>query len=156
MRSWLLKIVPPLALLTMTVPAAAQNLVETAENTPEVKMFVEAVQSSGLAESLEREGPYTVFAPADSAFSNLPENTRKELLKNKSALAELLAYHVVDGKMLVTEVRPGKVKTVQGGKLSLESDNGLVKVNGARVIHSDLAADNGVIHIIDSVLQPEQ
>lgn len=136
--------------------AVAADLVEKAEKTPEVKTFVAALQTAGLVDSLRQDGPYTIYAPSDSAFKNLPEDTRKALLDDKSELKKVLAYHVVKGKTLVSEVRPGKVETVEGSPLSVESDNGLVKVNGASVIQSDLNADNGVIHIIDHVLQPQQ
>lgn len=136
--------------------AAADNLIDTAEATPELKMFVEALHRTGLNDSLRTGGPYTVFAPTDSAFNNMPMSTRDEILGDNAKLAKVLEYHVLRGKTLNVEVRPGRVNTVEGGTLSLESDNGLVKVNGARVIQSDLEADNGVIHVIDTVLQPER
>jgi uncharacterized surface protein with fasciclin (FAS1) repeats len=134
----------------------AADIVDTAAADGSFKVFVAALKTAGFAETLKTSGPYTVFAPTDSAFAKLPAGTWDSLLKDKTKLARVLAYHVIPGKMLVTEVKPGKVKTTQGEVLTLTSDNGKVTVNGANVTQSDIAADNGVIHAIDAVALPPE
>jgi uncharacterized surface protein with fasciclin (FAS1) repeats len=136
------------------VPAHCANIVETAAAAGSFKTFVAALKAAGFNESLKNSGPYTVFAPTDEAFSKLPAGTWEALSKDKAKLAQVLAYHIVPGKMLVTEVKPGKVKTTQGGMLTLTSDNGKVTVNDANITQSDVTADNGVIHAIDTVVLP--
>ncbi|MEN3296494.1 MAG: hypothetical protein V7642_5747 [Burkholderiales bacterium] len=144
-----------IALLFGTSHAMASDLVETAASSGEIKTFAAALKSASFAESLKKDGPYTVFAPADSAFDKLPPSTRNELLKDKAKLAEVLAYHVIPGKVLVADVKPGKVQTIQGSPLTIKSDNGKVTVDEANVTQSDVTADNGVIHVIDTVVLPK-
>jgi hypothetical protein len=134
--------------------AAAEDLVETAATSGTLKTFVAAVNTAGLTEKLKTSGPYTVFAPTDSAFQNLPSGQLDALLKDKAKLAEVLAYHIIPGKVTVSDVKPGEEKTVQGEPLKLTSDNGMVRVNGASVIQSDVEADNGIIHEIDAIVMP--
>lgn len=134
--------------------ASAADLVATASNDVALKTFVKAVQAAGLTDSLRKNGPYTVFAPDNNAFSRLPPGTLDALMKDKTRLSQLLTYHIIPGKKLVTQIKPGKIKSLQGNNLTLTSDNGMVTVNGADVIQSDLAADNGVIQVIDHVLMP--
>jgi uncharacterized surface protein with fasciclin (FAS1) repeats len=134
--------------------ANAANIVDTANDTRTFKVFVTALKKSGLAETLQNSGPYTVFAPSDEAFSKLPPGTLDALMKDKEKLGKVLSYHVIEGKVLVTEIKPGKTKTLQGDALTLTSDNGKVTVNGANVTQSDMNADNGVIHEIDRVIMP--
>jgi uncharacterized surface protein with fasciclin (FAS1) repeats len=145
------------AVLTLAMPfAMAANIVDAANEARTFKIFVTALKKSGLAETLRNAGPYTVFAPNDEAFGKLPPGTLEALMKDKEKLKEVLAYHVISGKVLVTEVKPGKTKTLQGDALNLTSDNGKVTVNGANVTQSDINADNGVIHEIDTVVMPQK
>jgi uncharacterized surface protein with fasciclin (FAS1) repeats len=135
--------------------ARAANIIDTAASKGSFKTFVAAVKAAGLTDTLKNSGPYTVFAPTDAAFAKLPPGTWEALSKDKVKLNHVLAYHIVPGKMLVTEVKPGPVKTTEGGMLTLKSDNGMVKVNEANVTQSDMNADNGVIHGIDTVVLPK-
>lgn len=145
-----------IALGSGVTQALASDLVETAASSSEIKTFVAALKSAGMADALKQDGPYTVFAPADSAFDKLPPETRNELMKDKKKLADVLAHHVIRGKVLVAEVKPGKVDTMQGTPLTLKSDNGKVTVDDANVTQSDVNADNGVIHVIDAVVLPKE
>lgn len=136
--------------------AWAADLVETASTSGTFKTFLAAAKAAGITETLKNSGPYTVFAPGDSAFGKLPPGEMETLMKDKAKLAELLSHHVIPGKVTVAEVKPGKVKTLQGDELMLKSDNGKVTVDSANVIQSDLIADNGVIHEIDAVVLPDK
>jgi len=135
--------------------ASAADLVDTAVASLNLKIFSAALKTAGLRETLRSTGPYTVFAPNDEAFNKLPPGAWDALSKDKVRLAALLAHHVIPGKVLITEIKPGKVQTIQGDAVTLKSDNGKVTVDQANVIESDLNADNGVIHVIDTVLMPE-
>ncbi|MDQ9170213.1 fasciclin domain-containing protein [Oxalobacteraceae bacterium R-40] len=143
------------ALIISVSAATAENIVDTANNARTFKVFVTALKKSGLAETLQNAGPYTVFAPSDEAFAKLPPGTLNALMKDKEKLNRVLSYHVIQGKVLVTEIKPGKTNTIQGEPLTLTSDNGKVTVNGANVTQSDLQADNGIIHEIDAVIMPQ-
>lgn len=132
----------------------ADNLFDVANNASTFKTYLSAVKIAGLSEKLKSGGPYTVFAPSDTAFSNLPAGQWEQLLEDKPRLIHVLTYHMMPGKVKVTEVKPGNVASAEGSLLKLKSDNGMVTVNGARVTESDIAADNGVIHAIDKVLMP--
>lgn len=134
--------------------AGAADIVATASNDVALKTFVKAVQAAGLTDNLRKSGPYTVFAPDNNAFARLPSGTLEALMKDKTRLSQTLTYHIIPGKKLVTQIKPGKIKSLQGSNLTLTSDNGMVTVNGADVIQSDLAADNGIIQVIDHVLMP--
>jgi uncharacterized surface protein with fasciclin (FAS1) repeats len=95
-----------------------------------------------------------VFAPTDEAFAKLPAGTLDGLLKDKEALTKVLTYHVVPGKVMAADVKPGEAKTVQGQSVTLSTAGGKVMVDGATVVTADVAASNGVIHVIDSVILP--
>lgn len=136
--------------------AFAADIVDKATESVTFKTFVAAVKASGMSDTLKSSGPYTVFAPSDSAFNKLPPDTMKSLMKDKAKLSELVSQHVVPGKITVAEVKPGKVQTIQGEPLTLTSDNGKVTVDGANVTQSDVMADNGVIHEIDTVVLPKK
>ena len=107
-------------------------------------------------DTLNGKGPFTVFAPTDEAFSKLPAGTVDNLLKpeNKEKLAGILTYHVVAGKVMAADVKTSKVKTVNGKEASIKVDAGKVTIGGASVVKTDIAASNGVIHVIDTVLIP--
>ena len=140
-----------------TTPAAVGDIVDVAAGNPAFSTLVAAVQAAGLAETLKGPGPFTVFAPTNDAFAKLPAGTVENLLKpeNKAKLVSILTYHVVAGKVMSADLagKTLKSKTVQGGEVAIDATTG-VKVNGANVIIPDVAASNGVIHAIDTVLMP--
>lgn len=141
--------------LACVVPCAtAADLVDTAEKSSEIRTFYEALKATGTGDLLKKNGPYTVFAPSNSAFDKLPPDQKEALLKDKKKLEEVLAHHVIPEKLVVAEVKPGPAKTMNG-EVALKSDNGKVTVDDANVTLSDIEADNGVIHIIDAVLLPQ-
>jgi len=129
-----------------------KKIIETAIANGSLKTLVTAVKTADLAETLSRPGPFTVFAPNDEAFTKLPKGALEELLKDIPKLRRLLAYHVVAGKALAADVmKLSSAKTVHGRNVIITSDKG-IKVNDARVIKVDIACDNGVIHVVDTVL----
>jgi len=136
-----------------------KDIVDTAVEAGSFETLVTAVKAAGLVETLKGKGPFTVFAPAESAFAKLPEGTVASLLDNKPALTNVLTYHVLRGRVLSAELQVGtvEVKTVQGGTvLVTKSKDGSVRINGAKVTTADVLAGNGVIHVIDTVITPEQ
>ena len=137
-----------------TFSAMAADIVDTAVKAGNFKTLVTAIQAAGLVETLKGPGPFTVFAPTDEAFAKIPKATLDGLLADKAALAKVLTYHVVPGKVMAKDVKAGKVKTVQGGSVTLATTGG-VTVDGAKVVAADVAADNGVIHAIDTVIMPK-
>lgn len=143
-----------LMLLSATNVSAA-DIIDTANSSGSFKTFVAATKAAGLTETLKSQGPYTVFAPTDEAFAKLPAETLSELMKDKVKLAQVLSHHIIPGKIMVADVKPGLTKTVDGSSITLKSDNGMITVDGANVIQSDVVADNGVIQAIDAVVLPK-
>jgi len=147
------------ALVTLTaLPVRAadakKDIVDTAVAAGSFKTLATALQAAGLVETLKGKGPFTVFAPTDDAFAKLPAGALDALLKDKAKLTAVLTYHVVPGKVMAADVTKLKeAKTVQGGNLQVTTAGG-VKVDAANVVKTDVAASNGVIHVIDSVLMP--
>jgi len=137
-----------------SLAAHAADIVDTAVAAGSFKTLVTAVQAAGLVDTLKGKGPFTVFAPTDEAFAKIPKADLDALLKDKAKLTAVLTYHVVPGKVMAKDVKAGKVKTVQGSELTLGTTGG-VTVDGAKVIKADIVADNGVIHVVDSVLLPK-
>lgn len=135
--------------------AHAKDIVDTAVGAGSFNTLVKAVQAAGLVDTLKGEGPFTVFAPTDEAFAKLPAGTRDSLLQDKAALTKVLTYHVVSGKVMAADVKPGEAKTVQGQSVKLSTADGKVMVDGATVVAADVVASNGVIHVIDSVILPQ-
>lgn len=134
-----------------------KNIVETAVGAGSFKTLATALKAAGLIDVLESEGPFTVFAPKDDAFAKLPDATIRDLLKpeNKATLVAILTYHVVPGKVMAADVVKIKsAKTVNGKDVAVTVKDGGVMINDAAVIYTDIAASNGVIHVIDSVLLP--
>ena len=134
-----------------------ENIVQTAIQAGSFKTLVRAVQAAGLAETLSSPGPFTVFAPTDGAFEKLPAGTLDELLKpeSKDKLKAILTYHVIPGKKTAAQVTgTSSAQTVNGKPLSFETKEGAVRVGGATVVQADIAASNGIIHVIDSVMVP--
>ena len=107
-----------------------------------------------MVDTLKGKGPFTVFAPTDEAFAKIPKADLDALLKDKAKLTSVLTYHVVSGKVMAANVKAGKVRTVQGSELTVSTSMG-VMVDKAKVVKTDIAADNGVIHVIDTVLMPK-
>jgi uncharacterized surface protein with fasciclin (FAS1) repeats len=130
------------------------TIVETAVAAGSFKTLVQAVQAAGLVETLSGPGPFTVFAPTDEAFAKLPAGTIDSLLKDIPKLTAVLTYHVVPGKVMAADVvKSTSAKTVQGQSITIDTRDG-VKVDNAKVMTTDVVADNGVIHIIDRVILP--
>ena len=147
----------------MAVPLTAaraetKDIVDTAAGAGKFNTLVAAVKAAGLVDTLKGPGPFTVFAPTDEAFAKLPKGTVEDLLKpqNKAKLASILTYHVVPGKVISADIKGKKsdVKTVQGGMLMVDATKD-VMVNDAKVVIADVAASNGVIHAIDTVVMPK-
>lgn len=135
---------------------AKPDLVETAVAAGNFTTLVAAVQAAGLVEVLQGEGPFTVFAPTDEAFAQLPEDVLNALLADPEALSNILLYHVVSGKVLAeTAVTLTSATTVQGQDLALSLTEEGLRVNQALVIATDIEASNGVIHVLDAVVLPE-
>ena len=134
--------------------AQAADIVDTAKSAGSFNTLVTAVQAAGLVDTLKGPGPFTVFAPTDDAFAKIPKDKLDALLKDKAALTKVLTYHVVPGK--VGEGRQaGPVKTVEGDSLTVAVNGGQVSVDNAKVVKTDVVADNGVIHVIDTVVMPK-
>ena len=147
---------------TLTLPMAQAadkpgDIVAVASGAGSFNTLVAAVKAAGLVETLQGKGPFTVFAPTDEAFAKLPAGTVENLLKpeNKAKLVAILTYHVLPGKVMAADVKTMKAKTVNGQELSIKVAYGKVTVDNANVIKTDVAASNGVIHVIDTVVLPK-
>jgi uncharacterized surface protein with fasciclin (FAS1) repeats len=136
--------------------AYADDIVDSAIADGSLKTLVAALKSTGLDATLKGTGPYTLFAPNDAAFAKLPKAKLDKLMKDKAALTKVLNYHLVAGKVTAADVQAGKVASVEGHDLKLDVSEG-VKVNNASAVGGgDITADNGAIHIIDTVLMPKK
>ncbi len=153
------------ALLGSAAPVVAQSymqeskpdIVEIAASAGSFNTLVAAVKAAGLVETLQGEGPFTLFAPTDEAFAKLPAGTVEDLLKpeNKERLQAILTYHVVPGRVMAEDVAGlSSATTVQGQSLRVSIENGTPMVDNAKIIQTDIDASNGVIHVIDSVVIP--
>ena len=142
------------ALSLAALSAQAKDIVDTAVAAGNFKTRAAALTAAGLVDTLKGKGPFTVFAPTDAAFAKIPKADLDALLADKAKLTSVLTYHVVAGKVMASDVKAGKVKTVQGSDLSVATAAG-VMVDNAKVTATDIVADNGVIHVIDSVLLPK-
>lgn len=134
--------------------AGNQNLVEIAESTPDLSTFVQALNASGLAATLEGAGPYTVFAPSNEAFAALPQKTLQDLLKkeNQLKLATLLKNHIAKGSLTTNQLNTSNINSLGGKPLHINARGSQVTVDNANVVQADLVGSNGVIQIIDTVL----
>ncbi len=154
--------VPHSNLVDRVLLPANKDIVATASALPDFSILVEAVVAAGLVGTLQGPGPFTVFAPTNAAFSKLPSGTVDNLLKpeNKAALAKILTYHVVAGKLEAADLKDGqKLKTVEGDELTVRTTGGKVTLTDAKggsatVAVPDVGQSNGVIHVIDTVLMP--
>jgi len=145
-----------LAITVASSTASAADIVETAA-AGNFNTLVAAVKAAGLVDTLKGPGPFTVFAPTDEAFAQLPPGTLESLLKpeNKAKLQSILTYHVVSGKVMAQDVvKLHSAKTVEGQDITIKTMNGRVMVDSASVTKTDIVTSNGVIHVIDSVLLP--
>lgn len=130
------------------------TIVDIAVSAGKFNTLVKAVEAAGLVEALSGSGPFTVFAPTDEAFAQIPEDTLQAVLQNREQLTAILTYHVVPGKLMAADVvRSNQLQTLQGQSITVTTEGG-VQVDGANVITTDIEADNGVIHVIDRVLMP--
>ena len=143
------------ALAGATSLTYAADIVDTAVSAGQFKTLVKAIQEAGLVDTLKGTGPFTVFAPTDAAFAKLPAGALEGLLQDKQKLAAVLTYHVVPGRVMAAQVKPGQVKTVQGQALTVTAPSGSVMVDNAKGVKTDISASNGVIHVIDSVILPQ-
>lgn len=142
----------------VTPDKKSNTIVELASNTDNLTTLVAAIKAAELVETLQSDGPFTVFAPTNEAFAALPNGTLDNLLKpeNKQKLVDILTYHVVSGKVMSGDLEDGvKVKTVQGEKIKIGLGEN-VMINDAKVLTANVEASNGVVHIIDSVILPPQ
>ena len=140
--------------ITAAFSAQAKDIVDTAVGAGNFKTLAAALTAAGLIDTLKGPGPFTVFAPTDAAFAKIPKADLDALLKDKAKLTAVLTYHVVSGKVMAKDVKAGKVKTVQGSEITISTTGG-VMVDAAKVTSVDIVADNGVIHVIDSVILPK-
>ena len=148
--------------IAMAAPAPAaraetKDIVDTAVAAGSFKTLARALEAAGLVETLKGEGPFTVFAPTDEAFAKLPAGTLEDLLEpaNKEKLRRILTYHVVSGKVMAADVvKLESAKAVSGDTITVTAGAGGVRVDDARVTKTDIAAANGVIHVIDAVIVP--
>jgi uncharacterized surface protein with fasciclin (FAS1) repeats len=142
------------ALSLAALSVQAKDIVDTAVSAGNFKTLAAALTAAGLVDTLKGKGPFTVFAPTDEAFAKIPKADLDALLADKAKLSAVLTYHVVAGKVMAKDVKAGKVKTVQGSDLTVATMGG-VMVDNAKVTATDIVADNGVIHVIDSVVLPK-
>lgn len=129
------------------------DIVDLAVNTEELSTLVAAVKAANLVETLKTPGPFTVFAPNDSAFAKLPPGTVDTLVQNPPQLARILTYHVVSGKLTRADLsKTDSVDSVEGSPISINCSNDIFEVKNANVIAADIEADNGIVHLIDNVI----
>jgi uncharacterized surface protein with fasciclin (FAS1) repeats len=149
------KLISAVAVSFCLVSAAhAKDIVDTAVSAGSFNTLAAALQAADLVDTLKGEGPFTVFAPTDAAFAKIPKADLDALLADKAKLSAVLTYHVVPGKVMSKDVKAGMVKTVEGSSLTVSTMGG-VKVDNAKVTAVDIVADNGVIHVIDTVVMPK-
>lgn len=131
------------------------NILDTAAKSGSFNTLIEAVKVTGLTDTLQGSGPFTIFAPTDEAFDKLPTGTIDKLLSDIPQLTKILTYHIVAGKVMSEDViKLDKTTTFEGSDLKIHN-NGSLMVGDAAIVQSDLEADNGVIHVIDTVLIPQ-
>ncbi len=148
-------LVAAVAASAFALPAFAKDIVQTAQDNGNFNTLVVAIKEAGLVETLKGKGPFTVFAPTDAAFAKIPKDQLDALLKDKAKLSKVLTYHVVPGNVMAKDVKPGMVKTVEGQSITIKAEGGKVMADNAVVTTTDVKADNGVIHVIDTVIMPK-
>ncbi len=141
---------------TNEAAAPAGDIVDVAVGAGSFDTLVAAVTAADLVDTLKGDGPFTVFAPTDEAFAKIPQADLDALLADKDKLTAVLTYHVVPGKVMAADVvKLDSVKTVQGDSITIDASDGVVKVDEAKVIKTDIVTSNGVIHVIDTVIMPD-
>ncbi len=144
------------SIAALSLTASAADIVDTAVSAGSFTTLVAAVKAAGLVDTLKGAGPFTVFAPTDEAFAKLPAGAVEGLLKDPEALKKILTYHVVSGKVMAADVVKMKsAATVEGQSVQIMAEGGKVMINNATVVKADIACDNGVIHVIDTVIMPK-
>jgi uncharacterized surface protein with fasciclin (FAS1) repeats len=138
----------------VTREAPSKSIVDMAIAAGNFTTLIAGIKAAGLTDSLKVAGPFTVFAPTDEAFKKLPTGALDALLKDANKLKAVLNYHVITGRVLAQDLKAGDVMTVQGSPLTVAISSFGVQVNGAHVQQRDIAATNGVIHVIDAVIMP--
>jgi uncharacterized surface protein with fasciclin (FAS1) repeats len=138
-----------------TKTAPTKNIVDTMMAAGNLARFASAVDAAGLTDELAGKGPFTVFAPTEEAFKKLPAGAYDNLLKDVGKLKAVLSYHVVSGYFAARDVKAGEIVTLQGSPLTAVVSSSDLRVNGARVTQADMAATNGIIHVIDAVILPK-
>jgi len=142
-----------------TVKQKPKTIVDLAINDGSFSTLVEALKAADLVGTLKREGPFTVFAPNDDAFTKLPKGTQKSLMKstNKSRLQDILKYHVIRGRKMAADLSSvSSVKTLSGDSLRVTKKGNVLRVGDAKIRQTNLEAQNGIVHVIDQVLMPEE
>ncbi len=134
----------------------AKNILDTAIAAGNFTSFAAAVKTAGLTDALAAKGPFTVFAPTDEAFKQLPAGAYDALLKDSSKLKAVLNYHIVSGRFMASDVKSGEVMTLQGSPLKAAVSSSELRVNQARITQADLVAVNGIVHGIDAVILPNK
>jgi uncharacterized surface protein with fasciclin (FAS1) repeats len=145
---------PAAAATTAAAAAAEKDIVDTAVAAGSFKTLAALLTTAGLVDTLKGPGPFTVFAPTDEAFAKVDKATLDKLGANVAALKQVLTYHVVAGKVMAADVKAGKVKMVEGSEATITVEGGKVMIDKANVTKTDIAAKNGVIHVIDAVILP--
>jgi phosphate transport system substrate-binding protein len=155
-RSLFWGLVAVLAIALVPARAQMQSIVEIAVGNEDFSTLVELVTAAGLVDALSGEGPFTVFAPTNAAFAELPEAVVNYVVSNPDVLTSILTYHVVSGKVMSSDLMDGMTAaTLQGGEISVTIDDMGVRIDGVDVVSADIEASNGVIHVVDQVLLPE-
>lgn len=139
---------------SMPAPATPTVMAQTVASNPQLSTLAALLKSAGMQDALAQTGPLTLFAPSDDAFKALPQKTMDDLAKDPARLKALLAYHVVSLKLLAKDIKPGAVKSLNGGNLTFSKAGDFVIVEEAMVQQADIPATNGVVHMIDRVLTP--
>jgi uncharacterized surface protein with fasciclin (FAS1) repeats len=138
------------------ITPAEKSILQTALEAETFKTLLAAVKAAGLEETLNSHGPFTVFAPNDEAFGNLPVGALDALLKDKVKLTAVLTYHVVAGRLTAKDLNEeSAAKTEQGTNIAINEKGDMILVNGAKILQTDIECTNGVIHVIDTVLMPK-
>ena len=135
--------------------APSKNIIDTAIVAGNFTTFISAVKTAGLTDTLTGKGPFTVFALADEAFKKLPAAALDALIRDTAKLKAVLSYHVLSGYVLAQDVKPGELMTLQGTELTAVMSSLGLQINGARVSQADIAATNGVVHVIEAVIVPK-
>ncbi|GCL41200.1 beta-Ig-H3/fasciclin [Dolichospermum planctonicum] len=148
--------VKPTPTTPITEIKETRNLIVLANANGSFKTLIKALTAAGLTDTLQGDGPFTIFAPTDAAFAKLPQDAVQDLLKpeNKEILLQVLTYHVVSGKVLSSDLKSGELKSLQGDPITVKVDTNGVQVNDAKVTKADIQGSNGVIHQIDTLILP--